>query len=115
MNPIDTIKRLINRITGASDEIDRLRAQLAGCGVAALGGIREPLIIHKGDFGWSPSYQDTLDLRRKYDKQKTEIARMARVRDHLATLTPIIPGSWRVINEWIDKLRLLLHTDYPEE
>lgn len=49
------------------ERIDRLEVQLAGCGVAALGGTKQP--ARKGDFGWSQSYQDVLELRIKYDGQ----------------------------------------------
>ena len=53
------------------ERIEKLEVQLAGCGVAALGGTKEP--AKKGDFGWSASYQDVLDLRIKYDSQKSEM------------------------------------------
>jgi hypothetical protein len=42
-----------------------LRVQLAGCGVAACGGIKNPAI--QGDYGWSQSYQSTLELRQQYE------------------------------------------------
>lgn len=45
-------------------ECERLRTQLAGCSVAALGGIP---VAWKGSYGWSPAYQDVLDLREKYE------------------------------------------------
>jgi hypothetical protein len=46
-------------------ELERLQVQLAACGVAALGGTKHPAKKHS--YGWSPAYQDTLELRRKYD------------------------------------------------
>ncbi len=44
---------------------EQLDVQLAGCSVAALGGTKR--VAKKGDFGWSSSYQDVLDLRIRYD------------------------------------------------
>jgi len=51
-----------------AEEIERLRVQLAGCGVAALGYSSGGNKAKKGDYGWSPAYQDTLELRKKYEK-----------------------------------------------
>ena len=53
------------------EEIEKLQVQLAGCSVAALGGIKN--IVRKGDYGWSQSYQDVLDLRKEFEKLKTKI------------------------------------------
>lgn len=47
------------------DEVEQLRVQLAGCGVAALGHTSDP--ANPGDYGWSPSYEDTLKLRLRFD------------------------------------------------
>lgn len=48
-------------------EVEQLRTQLAGCGVAANGGIQEDQLAHAGDYGWSPAYQDVVELRKLYD------------------------------------------------
>jgi hypothetical protein len=54
-------------------DLDQLRVQLAGCLTAAEGwGIEVP--AKQGDYGWSPAYQATLELRRMYEtllKEKT--------------------------------------------
>ena len=52
-----------------TEEIEQLRTQLAGCSVAALGHIKNP--AKKGDYGWSPAYQDVLDLRKNYERLAT--------------------------------------------
>lgn len=43
------------------EENERLTVQLAGCSVAAFGGTKDP--AKRDDYGWSPAYQDVLDLR----------------------------------------------------
>ena len=51
-------------------EIEKLRTQLAGCSVVAIGGTSEKELAKAGDYGWSPAYQDVLELRLEYDKIK---------------------------------------------
>jgi hypothetical protein len=33
---------------------------------------------------------------------------LAAVREHVMSLPPLVPGSWRMVNEWMDKLRKLV-------
>lgn len=54
-------------LTEANGEAEQLRAQLAGCGVAALGGTSPEHVAKPGDYGYSASYGYVLALRRKYD------------------------------------------------
>jgi len=64
------IKSFISSLLQAKDaEIEQLRVQLAGCGVAALGGQE---VAKKGDYGWSASYQDVLKLRKKFEAKDAE-------------------------------------------
>ena len=65
--PLETKhQREIKRL---KQEVEQLTVQLAGCGVAALGGTDDP--AEKGAYGWSVAYQDILELRRKYDNLTT--------------------------------------------
>ena len=47
-------------------EVEQLQVQLAGCTTAALGWNQKP--AKRGDYGWSPAYQDVLNLRRNFDR-----------------------------------------------
>jgi hypothetical protein len=47
-----------------SARIEQLQTQLAGCSVAACGGLAP---VTQDQYGWSPSYQDVVELRQKYD------------------------------------------------
>ncbi len=49
---------------------DQLRVQLGGCLCAAEGFIKGKHRAKRGMYGWSLSYQKTLELRLKYDKLK---------------------------------------------
>jgi len=53
-----------------NDEINQLRVQLAGCGVAALGYCRlgKKNDCKKGSYGWSASLRDCQNLYEKYIK-----------------------------------------------
>ena len=59
-----------------SEVIEQLRVQLAGCSVAALGNTKN--VAKQGDYGWSQSYQDVLDLRKKYDDLDSKIKELGK-------------------------------------
>lgn len=58
---------MIIKLASSCKECEQHRVQLAGVSVAALGGTKPSSIVKKFQYGWSPAYQDTLNLRRKYD------------------------------------------------
>jgi uncharacterized protein YdcH (DUF465 family) len=53
------------------EEAEQLRVKLAGCGVAAFGGKPE---CNKGDYGWSPSYEDVKTLWKKYIRKPNPVS-----------------------------------------
>jgi len=60
---VNTLEAKVERL---KTENEKLQAQLAGCSVAALGGT--DTVVKQGDYGWSASYQDVLELRLKYEQ-----------------------------------------------
>jgi len=56
----------VNEVERLKAENEKLQVQLAGCSVAALGGTNN--IAKQGDFGWSASYQDVVNLYARKDK-----------------------------------------------
>jgi hypothetical protein len=87
----DRIQELEAKVVSLEEEAERLRVQLAGCGVAALGGIaprtRQAMA---GDYGWSASYQDVVNLRERYELETAELRQQKDAvyteRDHLVAL-----------------------------
>lgn len=49
-------------------ELEQLRVKLAGCAVAALGGLGKGQIAKPYSYGWSPAYADVLLLRIAFEK-----------------------------------------------
>ncbi len=61
---IEIIDTMLAEVERLGDESERLRVQLAGCGVAAICNTRESMaqqLCRKGDYGYSASYQDVID------------------------------------------------------
>lgn len=67
--------------------IEQLEVQLAGCGVAALGGDKKARI---GDYGWSGSYQQVLKLREMYESALKDLEQL---RDLIKNLAVCEPGA----------------------
>lgn len=60
---------LAHELIETSAELEQLRVQLAGCSVAALGGIHDPNVLAtQGMYGWSVTYEDVVALRMKYEE-----------------------------------------------
>jgi hypothetical protein len=68
----EDVRLLHTEIDRLTKEVDRLRVQLAGCGVAALDGSSSVECPRDG-YGWSPAYADVLALRRCMDAVRSEI------------------------------------------
>jgi hypothetical protein len=84
------LRILLDEMRRLNAEIEQLRVQLAGCGVAAMSNTRETLArqakIKPGDYGWSASYGDALKtvereicLREERDQLKARIAELENV------------------------------------
>lgn len=84
-----------------AEEIDRLRVQLAGCSVAALGGTQED--AQPNSYGWSPAYDDVLDLRKKYElamrKSSEAVELLKSLHDWFLEVSP---ENYRGCGLWID-------------
>lgn len=57
-----------------TEELERERVRLAGCGVAALGYATGDNAITPDSYGWSASFGDVLELRQKYDEARAALA-----------------------------------------
>jgi hypothetical protein len=67
---------LIQDYQKLKEEIERLRVQLAGCGVAALGYATGKNAIEKGSYGYSASFQDVVDLWDKHQKLRERVEKL---------------------------------------
>lgn len=59
--------RMLDEEKASCRDCERFQVQLAGVSVAAMGGTGPDSRAVQGQYGWSVAYQDTLDLRLRYD------------------------------------------------
>lgn len=63
-----------SRCAAAERDLEQVRVQLAGCSVAALGWAHGKQDAKPGDYGYSASYADVKDLRRKCESVTSKCA-----------------------------------------
>ena len=78
---------LIQDYQKLKEEIDRLRVQLAGCGVAALGYATGKNTIEKGSYGYSASFQDVVDLQDKYQKLRERVGNKDKIEEIIHSIS----------------------------
>ena len=60
-------------LRAARERYEQAECQLAGCMTAAMGWALEP--PKQGDWGWSASFQEVLNLRQKWEALRAELQR----------------------------------------
>lgn len=83
-------------------EIEQLRVQLAGCGVAAMCNTRESMqqqLCRKGDYGYSASYQDVIDAVNREIALREENAALRKEVERLQTILGAIAHETEMIHQ----------------
>ena len=75
------------------EQVEQLRVQLAGCGVAAMGGTTDAVRVKHGDYGHSASYEDVLAMRRKYDSERERASKLVEAAKAVQELQPKVGES----------------------
>jgi len=91
------VATLRNDLESTLREVEQLRVQLAGCSVAAQGGIRDPAV--EGQFGWSRAYQDVLELRQAYEDLLTKYREL---RDQKKPMSLRLPRGAPALDRLLD-------------
>lgn len=89
------VAKLEAEIAALRARCEQTDVQLAGCATAAQGWAKEP--PQPGDYGWSASFQEVLNLRQKWESacEHERLAVAAALRDQLKRLR-------KIANDWED-------------
>ena len=74
------------------ERVDQLEVQLAGCLTVAAGNPQEH--SEQGEYGWSPAYQATLDLRLKHDALRELVQALVDTLDCFNLDSSTVPCVW---------------------
>jgi hypothetical protein len=83
---IEELSQLEEQVRQLQERAEQAEVQLAGCGVAALGWSNGEQRAKQGDYGWSASYQDVLNLREKWECSGRQVGQLREALDHASTL-----------------------------
>lgn len=93
---LKSAKTLLEKFKSMQDSEEKLEVQLAGCMAAANGATSD--VALKGSYGWSPAYQDVLDLRGKYETLRAKLSAPEQLDAVQGPVSPGDPDSPHAIN-----------------
>ena len=104
-------------------EIEQLRVQLAGCAAAAQGAIHPEQLAIIGDYGWSPAYQDVVELRNLVESRANQLYQLCEPLQYVepAQLRRVAAelvgrgGEYTVCGKALEQLIEIAHPDRPKE
>lgn len=70
----------VDKVNKWRERLEQTEVQLAGCMTAASGWSQTKPAV-KGDYGWSPAYEEVLQLRRHFDECRSIGVRVTEERD----------------------------------
>lgn len=93
-NMLDCLESGAKQIQSLTEEVEHLRVQLAGCGVAAMCNTLESMeqqCVDRNAYGWSASYGDVLEAVKREIKYREALkAQLSLVDSNIITTWPDI-------------------------